>query len=96
MTSGIQWLMPIATTMKVSRNGQVSLPADVRRRWGTDLVLVLDLGTHVVMGPVSADRDENIRAVRGRYRYPEGPSTEELRRRAREEEIEIQDRKERP
>lgn len=87
--------MPLSTTMKVSRNGQVSLPADVRRRWGTDLVLVLDLGTHVVMRPVSADREANIDAVLGRYRTGDGPSTEELRRQAREEEAEAEDRKER-
>jgi bifunctional DNA-binding transcriptional regulator/antitoxin component of YhaV-PrlF toxin-antitoxin module len=84
-----------AFTMKLSRNGQVSLPADVRRRWGTDRVLVLDLGDYVVMRPVSADRTENVRAVRGRFRMPEAPSTEELRRQAREEEAEIEDRKER-
>ena len=84
-----------ATTMKLSRNGQVSLPADVRRRWGTDRVLVLDLGDYVVMRPVSADRAENVRAVRGRFRSPDGPSTEELRRQARQEEAEIEDRKER-
>lgn len=86
--------MPLSSTMKVSRNGQVSLPADVRRRWGTDLVLVLDLGTHVVMRPVSSDRRTNIEAVRGRYRTPGGPTTEELRQQFREEEAEIEDRKE--
>lgn len=87
--------MPISSTMKVSRNGQVSLPADVRRRWGTDLVLVLDLGTHVVMRPVSADREENIRSVLGRFRSPDGPSSDDMRRQAREEDAEIEDRKER-
>jgi len=87
--------MPISATMKVSRNGQVSLPADVRRRWGTDRVLVLDLGTHVVMRPVSADHAENVRAVRGSFRSPRALSTEELRRQAREEEAEIDARKER-
>jgi bifunctional DNA-binding transcriptional regulator/antitoxin component of YhaV-PrlF toxin-antitoxin module len=84
-----------AITMKLSRNGQVSLPADVRRRWGTDRVLVLDLGDYVVMRPVSTDRAENVRAVLGRYASPDAPSTEELRRQAREEEVEIEDRKER-
>lgn len=84
-----------SATMKVSRNGQVSLPADVRRRWATDHVLVLDLGTHVVMRPVFADHAENVQAVLGRYRTPGGPTADEMRRQAREEDAEIEARKER-
>ena len=81
--------------MKVSRNGQVSLPADVRRRWGTDQVLVLDLGSYVVMQPTSADHATNVRAALGRFPMPDQPSTDELWRQAREEESEIEARKER-
>ena len=40
--------------MRVSRNGQVSLPAEVRRRWGTQEVQVLDLGDRVVVRPAPA------------------------------------------
>ena len=87
--------MPISTTMKLSRNGQVSLPADVRRRWGTDHVLVLDLGTHVVMRPVSADHAENVRAVLGSFGSPEGPTSDEMRRQARQEDAETEARKHR-
>ncbi len=87
--------MSLSSTMKVSQNGQVSLPADVRRRWGTDRVLVLDLGTHVVMRPVSADHAENVRAVLGAFASPHGPSSDEMRRIGREEDAEIETRKER-
>ena len=41
--------------MKVSGNGQVSLPAATRARWRSERVVVVDLGDHVVMRPVRAD-----------------------------------------
>ena len=43
----------IARVMKVSRNGQVSIPAEARARWGADRVVVVDLGDRVVLRPVS-------------------------------------------
>jgi AbrB family looped-hinge helix DNA binding protein len=46
--------MAMSYVMKVSRNGQVSIPAEARARWGTDRVVVVDLGDRVVMRPVSA------------------------------------------
>ena len=36
--------MAITHTMKVSSNGQVSIPAEARARWQTRQVLVVDLG----------------------------------------------------
>jgi bifunctional DNA-binding transcriptional regulator/antitoxin component of YhaV-PrlF toxin-antitoxin module len=67
--------------MKISSNGQVSLPAEVRSRWKVDRVIVVDLGDKVVMRPAL---DDPIRALAGKYRGV-GPSTEEARRRARRE-----------
>jgi AbrB family looped-hinge helix DNA binding protein len=71
--------------MKVARvttGGQVSIPAAVRKRWGTRLVAVEDLGDRVVLRPVP---DDPIAAARGIF---EGrlPPTKELRRAAREDE----------
>jgi bifunctional DNA-binding transcriptional regulator/antitoxin component of YhaV-PrlF toxin-antitoxin module len=65
--------------MKVSRNGQVSIPADTRARWGVDHVVVVDLGDRVVVRPLPADP---IADLVGKYEGV-GPSTLEARRGAR-------------
>ena len=41
--------------MKVTSNGQVSIPAATRNRWHTDRVVVVDLGDRVVMRPAGDD-----------------------------------------
>ena len=49
--------MPTATEFLVSKSGQMSVPAPVRRRWGlTDggRVTVIDLGDAVVLLPPGA------------------------------------------
>ena len=74
--------MPIVAAehvMTVSRNGQVSIPADTRARWNTRHVLVVDLGDRVVMRPIT---DEPIDELRGKYRR-QGPSTDRARAQAR-------------
>lgn len=68
--------------MTLSRNGQVSVPADVRARWNTREVIVVDLGDRVVMRPASR---RPIDELRGRYRG-RGPSTDMVRRAARAQE----------
>ncbi len=67
--------------MTVSRNGQVSIPADARARWRTRRVVVVDLGDRVVMRPLS---DEPLDDLRGKYRG-RGPSTDRARKQARTE-----------
>ncbi|MXW23762.1 MAG: AbrB/MazE/SpoVT family DNA-binding domain-containing protein [Chloroflexi bacterium] len=67
--------------MKVSSNGRVSVPAQVRARWKADRVLVVDLGDRLVMRPLPPDP---VDALRGKY-AGRGPSSEELRREARAE-----------
>jgi AbrB family looped-hinge helix DNA binding protein len=67
--------------MTVSRNGQVSIPAETRARWNTRQVLVVDLGDRVVMRPVGA---EPVRALRGKY-AKQGPATSRARRESRRE-----------
>lgn len=56
--------MPTTTVMKVSGNGQVSLPAATRARWRSERVVVVDLGDHVVMRPVRADA---VGELKGKY-----------------------------
>ena len=51
--------------MKISRNGQVSLPADVRQRWGVERVLIVEVGDHLVVRPLEPG-DPRI-ALRGKY-----------------------------
>ncbi|MBW3616112.1 MAG: AbrB/MazE/SpoVT family DNA-binding domain-containing protein [Actinobacteria bacterium] len=67
--------------MTVSQNGQVSIPAEVRARWGVRRVVVVDLGDRVVVRPLG---DEPIDDLRGKYRG-RGPSTERSREHARAE-----------
>jgi bifunctional DNA-binding transcriptional regulator/antitoxin component of YhaV-PrlF toxin-antitoxin module len=67
--------------MKVSANGQVSIPAEARTRWNAERLLVVDLGDRVVMRPLPEDR---VGSLVGKHH--KGPSTDEARRRARAEE----------
>ena len=67
--------------MKVSSNGQVSIPAEARARWKAERMLVVDMGDRVVMRPLPPDP---VEALRGKY-AGRGPSSEEARREARAE-----------
>ena len=76
--------MVTSYVMKISSNGQVSIPAEARARWGADRMLVVDLGDRVVMRPMP---DDPIGDLQGKYRG-RGPGTEEARRQARLEDAE--------
>jgi bifunctional DNA-binding transcriptional regulator/antitoxin component of YhaV-PrlF toxin-antitoxin module len=65
--------------MTISRNGQVSIPAEARSRWKARRVVVVDLGDRVVMRPLVEDP---IGDLEGKYRG-RGPDTERARRQAR-------------
>jgi bifunctional DNA-binding transcriptional regulator/antitoxin component of YhaV-PrlF toxin-antitoxin module len=67
--------------MKVSSNGQVSIPAPARARWKADRVVVVDFGDRVVLRPLP---DDPVGALVGRYR-DRGPTTDEIRRQARDD-----------
>ncbi|MGD0082208.1 MAG: AbrB/MazE/SpoVT family DNA-binding domain-containing protein [Acidimicrobiales bacterium] len=64
--------------MKVSSNGQVSIPAETRARWKADRVVVVDLGDRVVLRPLPP---EPVAELQGKYRG-RGPSSERARRQA--------------
>jgi AbrB family looped-hinge helix DNA binding protein len=77
------------TQVKVSRNGQVSVPAAVRRRWGTSTVLIIDRGDYAIVRPVP---DDAIEALRGAY-AASGPATEAARAADRAAETASNDRR---
>ncbi len=82
--------MPTNYVMKVSRNGQVSIPAAARARWKTDRVVVVDLGDRVVMRPLP---DDAVGALAGKYAG--GLTSDDLRRRARAADDGVERRKRR-
>jgi AbrB family looped-hinge helix DNA binding protein len=65
--------------MKVSSNGQVSIPAEARARWNVDQVVVVDLGDRVVLRPLP---EEPVGELRGKYRR-RSASSERIRRQSR-------------
>ncbi len=89
--------MKLSYRMKLSSNGQVSIPAAVRDRWRADETLlademiVIDFEDYVVVGPALVDPAETLR---GKYAGL-GPSTDEMRREDREEEAERERQRER-
>jgi bifunctional DNA-binding transcriptional regulator/antitoxin component of YhaV-PrlF toxin-antitoxin module len=70
---------------RISKGGQVSIPASIRRRWATDRVVLEDKGDTLTLRPLPADP---IRAARGSLRLPKGLTSEDLRAGARAEEEE--------
>jgi bifunctional DNA-binding transcriptional regulator/antitoxin component of YhaV-PrlF toxin-antitoxin module len=72
----------VSYVMTVSQNGQVSIPADARSRWKARRVVVVDLGDRVVVRPLP---DDGVEELEGKYRG-RGPTTDEARRIARQEE----------
>jgi bifunctional DNA-binding transcriptional regulator/antitoxin component of YhaV-PrlF toxin-antitoxin module len=67
--------------MKVSRNGQVSIPAETRARWQAERVVVVDLGDRVVIRPLPS---EPVKALVGKYAN-RGPTSRAARRQGRAE-----------
>jgi bifunctional DNA-binding transcriptional regulator/antitoxin component of YhaV-PrlF toxin-antitoxin module len=74
--------MATSYVMKVSSNGQVSIPADARARWQAAQVVVVDLGDRVVMRPLPSDPEGDLR---GKYRG-KGPGSDQARKQARRDE----------
>ena len=83
-------ILMIMKRLRISAGGQVSVPADVRKRWKTKVVVADDRGDHLVLRPAPEDP---IEAARGAFAHLPGPTIEEAKRVDREEEAEIEDRK---
>jgi AbrB family looped-hinge helix DNA binding protein len=76
---------------RITRAGQLSVPAEIRRRWGASRILIEDRGDHIVLRPVPEDPIAAARgALKGKMR---GLSSDELRRAAREDEARAEERK---
>lgn len=84
--------MKYDTTMRtrISKGGQVSIPAAVRHRWATEYVSLEDRGDVILVRPLPADP---IAAARGSLRNPSGPSTDEMRAETRAEEKAAEERR---
>ena len=74
---------------KVTRNGQVSLPAELRRRWGADSVLVVDRGDYAIVRPIPED---TVTALKGAFAGP-GPTSDTVRAAEREADSESESRR---
>ena len=74
---------------RITTSGQVSIPADVRRRWGTSVVTYDDLGDRLILRPVPEDP---IAAARGILKGLL-PPTEQLRVAARRDEAHAEERR---
>ena len=72
----------------ITKAGQMSLPATIRRWWNTRAVVIDDHGDHIVIRPVPSDP---IAAIRGRFAGR--GSSEEARRVARTEENRLEERR---
>lgn len=76
-------------TAPISSSGQVSIPAEVRRRWGVSRVVVIDHGSSLELRPIP---DDPIAALRGAI-AGSGPTTDEIRQLLRDEDAAIEARK---
>jgi bifunctional DNA-binding transcriptional regulator/antitoxin component of YhaV-PrlF toxin-antitoxin module len=67
-------------TGRITSGGQLSIPAAIRRRWGTSRVALEDRGDVLVVRPLPEDV---LTALRGSLKDQVTTPTEELRRQAR-------------
>jgi AbrB family looped-hinge helix DNA binding protein len=74
--------------MKVTRAGQISLPAEIRHRWKVERVLVVDHGDRIEIRPMV---DDPIDALRGKYAHL-GINTDEMRAEDRRQDAEAEER----
>lgn len=83
--------MEMRKRMKVSKGGQISIPAPIRKRWGTGTVTLEDQGDQIVLKPAP---DDPIAAAAGAFAgQGRGLGLETIRREEREAEQEIEERK---
>ncbi len=76
--------MIMKTRVKISKGGQISIPAPIRHRWGTSTVSLEDQGDRIVLEPAV---DDPIAAAEGALAEEFGTlDLGRLRRRGREDE----------
>lgn len=74
--------MTSGTPAKVTANGQISLPAGLRRRWQAHRVLVIDRGEYALVRPLP---DDIVGSLRGSV-PADGASAADIRAQEREAE----------
>jgi bifunctional DNA-binding transcriptional regulator/antitoxin component of YhaV-PrlF toxin-antitoxin module len=85
--------MKMKKRMKISKGGQVSIPAPIRKRWGTTMVTLEDQGDQIVFKPAP---DDPIEAAAGSLADEFGHiDLAEMRRIAREDDRIAMERRER-
>jgi AbrB family looped-hinge helix DNA binding protein len=77
---------------KITRAGQVSIPAEVRERWAASNVLIVDEGDRIVLRPVPENPIEAIRGILKGKGRSDIDATEAIRR-ARDEDNAASERK---
>jgi AbrB family looped-hinge helix DNA binding protein len=83
--------MEMRKRMKISKGGQISIPAPIRKRWGTGTVTLEDRGEEIILRPAP---DDPIAAAAGAFAGI-GPKIdwEQVHQEEREIEREIEERK---
>ena len=83
--------MNMKKRMKISKGGQVSIPAPIRKRWGTTTVTLEDRGEEIVLKPAP---DDPVAAAAGAFAGEgRGIGLDTIRREEREAELEAVERK---
>jgi bifunctional DNA-binding transcriptional regulator/antitoxin component of YhaV-PrlF toxin-antitoxin module len=73
----------------ITPSGRVTIPAEIRRRWGTRDVVLFDHGDSIMIWPSSGDP---IHDARGSM-TGSGPSADEIKRMLREQDRAIEERR---
>ena len=69
-------MVRLVQPIPISSRGQISIPAAIRRRWGTRCVRLIDHGDELVVRPVP---DDPIGAAAGALAAYRAPGTDEIR-----------------
>lgn len=77
---------------KITKAGQVSIPAEIRHRWATSTVVIEDEGDRIVLRPVPDDPVARLLGSLAHLRRNDMTAAEAVRA-AREEDIEAEEEK---
>lgn len=77
-------------TLNISKGGQISLPVEIRRRWGVGRLMLVDRGDRVELRPLP---DDPIAALRGVFKDVPGPPTEVVLAQLRQEDAAVEGRR---
>ncbi|MHB8512154.1 MAG: AbrB/MazE/SpoVT family DNA-binding domain-containing protein [Actinomycetota bacterium] len=69
-------------TVRISRGGQISIPAEIRRKWAAEYLVLEDYGDRLVLRPIPKDP---IKAARGAFPEAKGKTRRAMERYRREE-----------